>query len=84
VYTQRNNTATAFKGFTFTVVTISFAMAYTSQLPILFLYPLQHEGKAFIRIWHLREASWIRYSKTYKCFAMHHSLQTIEITHQHL
>jgi integrase/recombinase XerD len=67
-------------------------MAYLHQLPVLFLNPLEHAGKAFIRIWHkphpflskrLKEANWIRYSKTYKCFVMHHSPQAIEMTHQH-
>jgi integrase/recombinase XerD len=50
-------------------------MAYLHQLPVLFLNPLDHEGKRFIRIWfkpnpfvskRLKEANWIRYSKTYK------------------
>jgi integrase/recombinase XerD len=67
-------------------------MTYLHQLPILFLNPLDHEGKRFIRIWHkpspfiskrLKEAGWIRYSRTYKCFVMHHSPQAIEMTHQH-
>ncbi|WP_242919710.1 tyrosine-type recombinase/integrase [Pontibacter liquoris] len=67
-------------------------MAYPSQLPVLFLNPLEHAGKAFIRIWHkpnpfisrrLKEAAWVRYSNTYKCFVMHHTSQAIEMTHQH-
>jgi integrase/recombinase XerD len=67
-------------------------MAYLHQIPVLFLNPLEHAGKAFIRIWNkpnpflskrLKEASWIRFSKTYKCFVMHHSSQAIEMTHQH-
>ncbi|WP_241739296.1 tyrosine-type recombinase/integrase [Pontibacter beigongshangensis] len=67
-------------------------MAYLHQLPVLFLNPLEHAGKAFIRIWHkpnsfiskrLKEAAWIKYSKTYKCFVMHHSNQAIEMMHQH-
>ena len=67
-------------------------MAYPASLPVLFLNPLEHGGKKFIRVWfkanpfiskRLREASWIRYSTTYKCFVMHHSLQAIEMTHQH-
>ncbi|WP_415837272.1 phage integrase N-terminal SAM-like domain-containing protein, partial [Pontibacter korlensis] len=67
-------------------------MAYPAQLPVLFLNPLDHAGKRFIRIWHkpnpfiskrLKEANWIRYSKTYKCFVMQHSPQAIEMTHQH-
>ncbi|MFD2065815.1 integrase, partial [Pontibacter silvestris] len=67
-------------------------MAYLHQLPVLFLNPLEHEGKAFIRIWHkpnpfisrrLKEATWIKYSKTYRCFVMHHSNQPIEMMHQH-
>ncbi|MFT2011513.1 hypothetical protein ACMA1I_22775 [Pontibacter sp. 13R65] len=67
-------------------------MAYLQQLPVLFLNLLEHEGKAFIHIWHkaspfiskrLKEATWIKYSKTYKCFVMHHSNQAIEMMHQH-
>ncbi|PTX18205.1 site-specific recombinase XerD [Pontibacter mucosus] len=67
-------------------------MAYLHQLPVLFLNPLDHEGKRFIRIWfkpnpfiskRLKEAGWTRYSKTYKCFVMHHTSQAIEMTHQH-
>jgi integrase/recombinase XerD len=67
-------------------------MAYLHQLPVMFLNPLEHAGKAFIRIWHkpnpfipkrLKEASWIRYSKTYQCFVMHHTSHAIEMTHQH-
>jgi integrase/recombinase XerD len=67
-------------------------MAYLHQLPVLFLNPLEHGGKTYIRIWHkpnpfiskrLKEASWIKHSKTYKCFVMHHSPQAIEMTHQH-
>ncbi len=74
------------------LVTLSSAMAYLHQLPVLFLNPLEHAGKAFIRLWHkpnpfiskrLKEAGWIRYSKTYKCFVMHHTSQAIEMTHQH-
>ncbi|GHA62375.1 tyrosine-type recombinase/integrase [Pontibacter akesuensis] len=67
-------------------------MTYPSQLPVLYLNLLEHAGKAFIRVWHkpspfisrsLKEASWIRYSKTYRCFVMHHTAQAIEMTHQH-
>lgn len=67
-------------------------MAYPSQLPVLYLNPLEHAGKAFIRVWHkpnpfiskrLKEAGWIKYSKTYKCFVMHHTDQAIEMMHQH-
>jgi integrase/recombinase XerD len=67
-------------------------MAYLYPLPVLFLNPLDHAGKGFIRIWHkpspfiskrLKEASWIKYSKTYKCFVMHHTSQSVEMTHQH-
>ncbi|WP_181308928.1 tyrosine-type recombinase/integrase [Rufibacter sp. XAAS-G3-1] len=67
-------------------------MAYRSELPVLYLNPLEHGGKTFIRIWYkpnpfvskrLKEASWIRYSKTYKCFVMHRSNQAIEMLHRH-
>ncbi|KAA6432619.1 tyrosine-type recombinase/integrase [Rufibacter glacialis] len=58
----------------------------------MYLNPLEHAGKGIIRIWHkpnpsvskgLKEASWIKYSKTYRCFVMHHTRQAIEMTHQH-
>ncbi|WP_299761881.1 hypothetical protein [uncultured Pontibacter sp.] len=67
-------------------------MAYPAQLPVLFLNPLDHVGRRFIRVWHkpnpfiskrLKEANWIRYSKSYKCFVMHRTSQAIEMTHQH-
>jgi integrase/recombinase XerD len=45
-------------------------MSLPSSYPILFLK-------------RLKEAGWIRYSKTYKCFVMHHSPQAFEMTHQH-
>ncbi|WP_439879777.1 tyrosine-type recombinase/integrase [Pontibacter sp. MBLB2868] len=60
--------------------------------PILYLNTLEHEGKQFIRLWHkpnpfivnrLKEAPWVKYSKQYKCFVMHHSPQAIEMTHTH-
>ncbi|WP_255594567.1 tyrosine-type recombinase/integrase [Pontibacter sp. HSC-14F20] len=71
---------------------VVFAMSYASLQPVLYLNPLEHAGKTFIRIWHkpnpflskrLNEAGWIKYSKTYKCFVMHRSSQAIEMTHQH-
>ena len=58
----------------------------------VFLNSLEHEGKKFIRLWYkpspfitkrLREASWIKYSKTYKCFVMRHSPQDIDLTYIH-
>lgn len=58
-----------------------------SLAPVLYLNTLEHEGKQFIRLWHkpnpfivkrLNEASWVKYSKKYKCFVMHHSPQSIE------
>ncbi|MFD2513225.1 tyrosine-type recombinase/integrase [Pontibacter locisalis] len=67
-------------------------MYYTSSQPVIFLNPLEHDGKPFIRIWHkpnpfivkrLKEAEWLRYSKTYKCFVMHRSEQCIERLHLH-
>ena len=60
--------------------------------PVLYLNALEHEGKQFIRLWHkpnpfivkrLKEASWVKYSKTYKCFVMSHSPQSIEMTFGH-
>ncbi len=60
--------------------------------PVLYLNSLEHDGKPFIRIWHkpnpfivkrLKEATWVKYSKTYKCFVMHHSSDSIEKTCGH-
>ncbi|MDX5422795.1 MAG: integrase, partial [Hymenobacteraceae bacterium] len=67
-------------------------MYYTSSHPVVFLNPLEHEGRPYIRIWHkpnpfivkrLKEAAWLRYSKTYKCFVMHRTEQCIERLHLH-
>ncbi|MDX5437999.1 MAG: integrase, partial [Pontibacter sp.] len=64
-------------------------MYYTNSHPVIFLNPLEHEGKTFIRIWHkpnpfiskrLKEAAWVKFSKTYKCFVMQHTAQAIEMT----
>jgi integrase/recombinase XerD len=61
-------------------------------LPALYLNSLEHQSKQFIKLWFkpdlrisrkLKEASWIKYSKTYKCFVTYHSSQTIEKLHQH-
>ncbi|MBB6612364.1 tyrosine-type recombinase/integrase [Pontibacter sp. Tf4] len=67
-------------------------MSYPSALPVIYLNPLEHAGKKFIRLWfkpnpfiskRLKEAAWLKFSKTYKCFVMHHTNQAIEMTHQH-
>ncbi|MFD3003036.1 tyrosine-type recombinase/integrase [Pontibacter toksunensis] len=68
------------------------AASATAQATV-FLNSLEHEGKRYIRLWHkpnafiskrLREAAtWIKYSKTYKCFVMHHTPQAIEMTYAH-
>ncbi|MHA6248241.1 tyrosine-type recombinase/integrase [Pontibacter sp. CAU 1760] len=67
-------------------------MSYTNNQPAVYLNALEHEGKRFIRLWfkanpfiskRLKEATWVRYSKTYKCFVMHHSPQSIEMTFSH-
>ena len=63
---------------------------YATIQAILFLNPLEHDGRNYIRLWHkpnpfiskrLKEAAWVKYSKTYKCFVMHHSPQAIEMTY---
>ncbi|GAB3529878.1 hypothetical protein GCM10027443_09740 [Pontibacter brevis] len=65
---------------------------YAAAQATVFLNPLEHEGKNYIRLWHrpdpfinkrLKEAAWIKYSKTYKCFVMHHTPQCIEMTYAH-
>ncbi|MHA6250083.1 tyrosine-type recombinase/integrase [Pontibacter sp. CAU 1760] len=67
-------------------------MSYPNNQPAVYLNALEHEGKPYIRLWfkanpfvfkRLKEASWIKYSKTYKCFVMHNSNQAIEMTHLH-
>ncbi|QCR21115.1 tyrosine-type recombinase/integrase [Pontibacter sp. SGAir0037] len=67
-------------------------MAYPADYPFVYLNLLEHEGKKYIRLWYkpnpfisrrLKEASWIKQSKTYKCFVMHHTPQAIEMTYNH-
>jgi site-specific recombinase XerD len=61
-------------------------------LPSLYLNLLEHDSRKFIKLWfkpdhrislRLKQAEWIKYSKTYKCFVTHSSSQTIEQLHQH-
>ena len=63
-----------------------------ASLPVLFLNPLEHQGKTYIKFWHkphpaisqkLKTASWIKYSKTYKCYVMHHSPAALAQTYSH-
>ena len=63
-----------------------------ASAPVLYLNALEHEGKRYIRIWHktnpfigkrLKEAGWVKYSKTYRCFVMHRSEHCIELLHLH-
>ncbi|MEJ8801918.1 tyrosine-type recombinase/integrase [Pontibacter sp. H249] len=67
-------------------------MTQVNSQSAVFLNTLEHEGKRFIRLWfkanpfiakRLKEATWIKYSKTYKCFVMHHSPQSIDMTFAH-
>lgn len=67
-------------------------MQFPSNLPVIYLNTLEHEGVGYIRLWHkpnpfivkrLKEAAWIKYSKTYKCFVMHHRPQSMEMTFAH-
>ena len=60
-----------------------------AALPALYLNPLHHQGKTFIKCWHkphpllqqkLKAAPWMKYSQTYKCFVMPHSSQAIAQT----
>ncbi|WP_241499115.1 tyrosine-type recombinase/integrase [Rufibacter ruber] len=59
----------------------------------VYLNALAHEGKRFIKLWYgtnpavtkrLRQAGWVKFSKTYKCYVMHHSAQAIEMLHTQL
>ncbi|KAA5538734.1 tyrosine-type recombinase/integrase [Adhaeribacter rhizoryzae] len=65
---------------------------HPTALPVLFLNLLDHQGKTYIKFWHkphlaisgkLKTASWVKYSKTYKCYVMHHSPQALAQTHSH-
>ncbi|MBD1396191.1 tyrosine-type recombinase/integrase [Pontibacter sp. JH31] len=67
-------------------------MQFPSNQPVIYLNALEHEGAKYIRLWHkpnpfivkrLREANWIKYSKTYRCFVMHHRPQSMEMTFAH-
>ncbi|HEY4651866.1 MAG TPA: tyrosine-type recombinase/integrase [Pontibacter sp.] len=67
-------------------------MSYTASYHEIYLNTLEHERKKYIKLWYkpnpfitrkLNEATWIRYSKTYKCYMMHHLPQTIEMTYTH-
>src|SRR5687768_14644845 len=58
-------------------------------LPVLYLNPLEHQGKTFIKCWHqpdpaisqrLKTAGWIKFSRTYKCYVMPHTPQALEQT----
>ncbi len=64
---------------------------YPTPAATLYLNPLEHGGKQFIRIWHrpdrrisrrLRESGAAKYSKTYKCYVTHRTPQAIERLHQ--
>ncbi|KAA3438856.1 tyrosine-type recombinase/integrase [Rufibacter hautae] len=57
----------------------------------MYLNPLEHAGKPFIRIWHkpnprisrrLKECGAAKYSKTYKCYVAQRTPQTVERLHQ--
>lgn len=59
------------------------------QIPTVYLNPLQHQGKTFIKLYFkpdrfisqkIKAATWIKYSQTYKCFVMAHSAGTIAKT----
>lgn len=62
-----------------------------SAAPVIYLNSLEHEGKQFIKLWHkpdqriskrIKESNFIKYSKTYKCYVTHKTLQVIEQLHQ--
>jgi integrase/recombinase XerD len=61
-------------------------------LPVLYLNPLEHQGKTFIKCWYkpnaaisqrLKSASWIKFSRTYKCFVMPKTPRALEQTLRH-
>jgi len=62
---------------------------HAATLPALYLNPLHHQGKTFIKCWYkphhfiqqkLKAAPWMKYSQTYQCFVMPHSSQAIAQT----
>jgi integrase/recombinase XerD len=67
-------------------------MSAYNVFPAIYLNPLAHGDKTFLKLWYkpdtrisvrLKEAVWIKYSKTYKCFVTNYSNQAIEQLHQH-
>jgi len=63
-----------------------------AQPPVVYLNPLAHQEKTFIKFWYkpnalisikLKSAGWIKYSQTYKCYVMAHSAQALEKTYAH-
>lgn len=63
-----------------------------NALPVLYLNPLEHQGKTCIKLWHkphpnvrqrIKTAPWIKYSQTYKCYVMPHTPQAIAQTYSH-
>lgn len=67
-------------------------MYYNSTKPTIYLNALEHAGKQFIKLWHkpdqhisqrMKQAAWIKFSKTYKCFVMQRTPHTIELTYAH-
>ncbi|WP_205503989.1 tyrosine-type recombinase/integrase [Rufibacter psychrotolerans] len=63
------------------------------QLPVLYLNPLEHEGKSYIRLWYkahpgiskkLKTLSLVKYSKTYRCYVMHQRPEAIARLQQQL
>lgn len=65
--------------------------AYHS-LPAIYLNPLEHQSKTYLKLWYkpdprislrLKAAKFIKYSQTYKCYLTHYSSQAIEQLHQH-
>lgn len=61
-------------------------------LPELYLNPLLHQGKTYIKCWYkpspgisqrLKAAPWIKFSRTYKCYVMAHTVPNLDQTLRH-
>jgi len=63
-----------------------------NTLPVLYLNPLEHQGKTYIKFWYkphpfltqkLKAAAWIKYSQTYKCYVMPYSPGAVAHTYSY-
>ena len=67
--------------------------SWTGNGNTIFLNPLEHAGKTYIKLWNkpnrqisekLKAAAGVKFSKTYKCYVMAHSEHQVALLQQHL